>query len=50
MVDTGPTEFRGEATVLRIDGPNWEIVRPGVVPGVVRDPKIAPAEIVRGGK
>jgi protein-tyrosine phosphatase len=32
VVDTGPTEYCREATVLRIDGDMWSVVRPGVVP------------------
>jgi protein-tyrosine phosphatase len=32
VVDTGPTEFRREATVLRIDGDRWSVLRPGAVP------------------
>jgi protein-tyrosine phosphatase len=32
VVDTGPTEFRQEATVLRVEGDTWGVLRPGVVP------------------
>jgi protein-tyrosine phosphatase len=32
VVDTGPTEFRREATVLQVDGEKWGVLRPGAVP------------------
>jgi protein-tyrosine phosphatase len=35
VLDTGPTEFRQEATVLRVEGNAWAVLRPGVVPGDV---------------
>ncbi len=35
VVDTGPTEYRQEATVVRVEGGQWDVVRPGVVPAEV---------------
>jgi protein-tyrosine phosphatase len=31
VIDDGPTQFGGDATVVRVNGESWTVVRPGVV-------------------
>jgi protein-tyrosine phosphatase len=45
VIDDGPSAYRQEATVVRVDGAAWDIVREGVVPADVLE-QLAPCRVV----